>query len=199
MADENLVVVLNTNRGAAATGQIGEAIVLLMQDVGIQVNLRTLDSAAGGEAMTTGTWEMRIDRTGQEYWASFTRCQDLGPVTDISPDYHRADGGERDLLDFEVEIVEIVNAFCLESEFEARKELMSRYVQLFTENVYHAGVVIGRYGLAMAKRFNNLPVGAPPNFYQWTWGNVIPEAVWVDPDEQLEQIFPGTVAVYDDM
>lgn len=199
MAGENVVVVLNTNRGAAATGQIGEAFVLLMQDVGIQVNLRTLDSAAGGEATTTGTWEMRVDRAGQEFTTSFTRCQDLGPVTDLTPDFHRAEGGERELLDFEVEIVEIINAFCLEPDFETRKELISRYIQLTTENVYHAGVIIGRYGLGLAKRFNNIPVGAPPFFYQWTWGNVIPEAVWVDPDEQLEQIFPGTVAVYDDM
>ncbi|MCY3866155.1 MAG: ABC transporter substrate-binding protein [Chloroflexi bacterium] len=199
MAGENVVVVLNTNRGAAATGQIGEAFVLLMQDVGIQVNLRTLDSAAGGEATTTGAWEMRVDRAGQEFTTSFTRCQDLGPVTDLTPDFHRAEGGERQLLDFEAEIVEIINAFCLEPDFEARKELISRYIQLTTENVYHAGVIIGRYGLGLAKRFNNIPVGAPPFFYQWTWGNVIPEAVWVDPDEQLEQIFPGTVAVYDDM
>ena len=199
MAGENVVVVLNTNRGAAATGQIGEAFVLLMQDVGIQVNLRTLDSAAGGEATTTGAWEMRVDRAGQEFTTSFTRCQDLGPVTDLTPDFHRAEGGERQLLDFEAEIVEIINAFCLEPDFEARKELISQYIQLTTENVYHAGVIIGRYGLGLAKRFNNIPVGAPPFFYQWTWGNVIPEAVWVDPDEQLEQIFPGTVAVYDDM
>ena len=199
MAGENVVVVLNTNRGAAATGQIGEAFVLLMQDVGIQVNLRTLDSAAGGEAITTGSWEMRVDRAGQEFTTSFTRCQDLGPVTDLTPDFHRAEAGERELLDFEAEIVEIINAFCLEPDFDTRKELISRYIALTTENVYHAGVIIGRYGLGLAKRFNNIPVGAPPFFYQWTWGNVIPEAVWVNPDEQLEQIFPGTVAVYDDM
>ena len=51
------------------------------------------------------------------------------------------------------------------------------------------------------KRFNNIPVGAPPFFYQWTWGNVIPEAVWVDPDEQIAEIFPNTLPVYgmDDM
>ena len=78
---------------------------------------------------------------------------------------------------------------------------MFRYNQLFTENVYKVGGVVGRYGLALAKRFNNIPVGAPPFFYQWTWGNVIPEAVWVNPDEQIAEIFPGTLPVYgmDDM
>ncbi len=201
LAGENLVVVLNTSVAAEATGQIGDAFVLLMQDVGVQVNLQPLQGPAAGDAITTGTWEMRVDRAGQEYTTSFTRCRDLGPVTDLSPDFHRADGGNRDLLDFEVEIVEIVNEFCLEPDFEARKELMSRYITLFTENVYHVGGIIGRYGLALAKRFNNIPVGAPPFFYQWTWGNVIPEAVWVDPDEQIAEIFPGTLPVYsmDDM
>ncbi len=201
LAGDNLVIVLNTSVAAEATGQIGDAFVLLMQDVGVQVNLQPLQGPAAGDAITTGTWELRVDRAGQEYTTSFTRCRDLGPVTDLSPDFHRADGGERDLLDFEVEIVEIVNEFCLEPDFDARKALMSRYITLFTENVYHVGGIIGRYGLALAKRFNNIPVGAPPFFYQWTWGNVIPEAVWVDPDEQIAENFPNTLPVYgmDDM
>ena len=117
LAGENLVVVLNTSVAAEATGQIGDAFVLLMQDVGVQVNLQPLQGPAAGDAITTGTWEMRVDRAGQEYTTSFTRCRDLGPVTDLSPDFHRADGGSRDLLDFEVEIVEIVNEFCLEPDF----------------------------------------------------------------------------------
>ena len=184
LAGENLVVVLNTSVAAEATGQIGEAFVLLMQEVGVQVNLRPLQGPAAGDAITTGTWEMRVDRIGQEYTTSFTRCKDLGPVTDITPDFHRSDGGERDLLDFEAELIEIVDAFCLEPDFNKRRELMFRYNQLYTENVYVIGGVVGRYGLGLAKRFNNIPVGAPPFFYQWTWGNVIPEAVWVTPDEQ---------------
>ncbi len=201
LAGDNLVIVLDTSVAAEATGQIGDAFVLLMQEVGVQINLRPLQGPASNDAITTGTWEMRVDRIGQEYTTSFTRCQDLGPVTDITPDFHRADGGSRDLLDFEEELIEVVNAFCLEPDFDARKELMFRYNQLFTENVYKVGGVVGRYGLALAKRFNNIPVGAPPFFYQWTWGNVIPEAVWVNPDAQIAEIFPGTLPDYgmDDM
>ena len=199
LAGENLVIVLITDTAAEATQQIGDALVLLLRDVGIQINLQLM--AGSADLIPTGDWEMLIDRIGQEFTTSFTRCQDLGPVTDITPDFHRADGGSRELLDFEEEIIEIVNAFCLEPEFEKRKELMARYNRLFTENVYSVGGIVGRYGLGLAKRFINIPVGAPPFFYQWTWGNVIPEAVWVNPDEQLAQIFPGTVAVYgmDDM
>lgn len=201
LAGDNLVIVLDTSVAAEATGQIGDAFVLLMRDVGIQVNLRPLQGPAAGDAITTGTWEARVDRAGQEYTTSFTRCQDLGPVTDLTPDFHRADAGERELLDFEEELIDIVNDFCLEPDFDARKDLMARYINLFTGNVYHVGGIIGRYGLGLAKRFNNIPVGAPPYFYQWTWGNVIPEAVWVTPDEQIAEIFPGTLPDYgmDDM
>ena len=201
LAGENLIVVLITGKAAPAEGQIGDSFVLLMQEVGVQVNLLPLEGPAEGDAITTGTWEMRVDRIGQENWASWTRCQDLGPVTDTTPDFHRADGGSRELLDFEEEMIEIINDFCLEPDVEARKALMSRYNRLHTENVYVAGVVVGRHGLALAKRFNNIPVGSMPNFYQWTWGNVIPEAVWVDPDMQIAEIFPGTLPDYgmDDM
>jgi peptide/nickel transport system substrate-binding protein len=198
LAGENLVIALNTSVAAEATGQIGEATILLLQEVGIQINLRPLQGPAADDATVSGRWEMRVNRIGQEFTTSFTRCEDLGPVTDITPDWHRADGGSRELLDFEVEMVEIIGQFCLEPDFETRKELMFRYNQLFTENVYNVGGVVGRYGLGLAKRFNNIPVGAPPYFYQWTWGNVIPEAVWVNPDEQLAQIFPETLPVYSD-
>ena len=198
LAGDNLTIALNTSVAAEATGQIGEATILLLQEVGIQINLRPLQGPAADDATVSGRWEMRVNRIGQEFTTSFTRCEDLGPVTDITPDWHRADGGSRELLDFEVELVEIIGQFCLEPDFDTRKELMFRYNQLFTENVYNVGGVVGRYGLGLAKRFNNIPVGAPPYFYQWTWGNVIPEAVWVDPDQQLAQIFSETLPVYSD-
>ena len=198
LSGENLIIVVSANSDQAAAMQMGEAIVLLLQDVGIQINFRPQESTVTGDARTTGDWEAHVARMGSEFTVPFTRCVDLGPVSDLTPNWHRADGGERDLLDFEHEIVEIVNAFCLEADYETRLEMMSRYNRLFTENVYNVGGVIGRFGLALAERFKNIPVGAPPFFYQWTWGNVIPEAVWVSPNEQIEQIFPGVAPVYDD-
>jgi peptide/nickel transport system substrate-binding protein len=73
---------------------------------------------------------------------------------------------------------------------------MSKFNKLFTENVYVVGTVLGRYGLALAKRFQNVPVGTPPFFYQWTWGNARPEQVWVKPEEQLQQTTPNTIPIY---
>ena len=199
-AGENVVIVVGANSDQAAAMQMGEALVLLLQEVGIQVNFRPQESTVTNSNWTTGAWEAHIARlTSGEFTVPFTRCSDLGPVTDLTPNWHRADAGSRELLDFEPELIEIINEFCLEPDLDARKALMSRYNQIFTENVYNVGGIISRFGLALAKRFKNIPVGTPPNYYQWTWGNVIPEAVWVSPDDQIDQIFPGTVPVYDMM
>jgi peptide/nickel transport system substrate-binding protein len=73
---------------------------------------------------------------------------------------------------------------------------MFDYNRIWTENVYNVGIVLGRYGLALAKRFNNVPIGTPPFMYHWTWGNASPEQVWVAPEDQIDQILPGTIPTY---
>lgn len=199
LAGDNLVISLMSNTEAPASGQVAEAMVLLFADIGIQANHRPLQGPAETDAIETGAWEMRTNRIGQEMTTPFTRCDDLGPVTSTTPAWHRESGEGRELLDFEVEMVEIISQFCLEPDFEVRKELMSRYNRLYTENVYNVGGIIGRYGLALAKRFKNVPVGSPPFFYQWTWGNVQPDQIWVAPEDQLDQVLPGVIPVYEDM
>lgn len=198
IAGDDLVISMMSNAEAPASGQVAEAMVLLFGDIGIQINHRPMQGPTETDAVETGAWEMQVNRVGQVMTTPFTRCDDLGPVTSTTPGWHRESGEGRDLLDFEVEMVDIINEFCLEPDFEARKELMFRYNQLYTENVYTVGGVIGRFGLALATRFRNVPVGSPPFFYQWTWGNVQPDAMWVPVDEQLEQVLPGVLPVYGD-
>ena len=193
---ENLAIQIASYQAAPATGQVADALVLLLQDVGIQLNHRVFDGATFSDITESGTWEMRIDRSGQEFTTPFTRCQELAPVTVQRPEWHREGEQPRELLDFEVELVAIVNAFCIESDSAVRAQLMSDYNRIFTENVYHVGTVIGRYGLALAKRFRNIPVGAPPFYYQWTWGNVQPDQVWVAPEDRIAEVAPGTVPLY---
>jgi len=198
LAGDNLVIELNTGEAAVATQQVGEAVAALLREVGIQVNLNVLQGPAGDDAIESGRWEMRVTRTGQEWLTPFTRCTDLAPVTKEAPAWHRAGAEPRELLDFEQEMVEIVNQFCVESDSAVRADLMSEYNRLFTENVYNVGTVIGRYGLALAKRFQNIPTGAPPFFYHWTWGNVRPEQVWIAAADQGEasETRPGVIPVY---
>ena len=93
-------------------------------------------------------------------------------------------------------MVALLREFCLEPDTNKRLEMMKEYNRLFTENIYSVGVVIGRYGLALAKRFKNVPVGTPTFLYQWTWANVRPEQVWIAPEDQLPQLRPNTIPIY---
>lgn len=193
---ENIVLSLNTSEDAEETQTVGDAAVTLWSEIGIKVNTRPLNSAALNDLNVSGEWDMRVSRYGQVYAVPFTRCTDLAPVTKEFG-IHREGSEPREFMDFELELIDIVNQFCLEPDTDTRLELMSEYNRIFTENVYQIGVFVGRYGLAAAKRFKNIPAGMPVFMYNWTWENVMPEQVWVEPSEQIEQIKPGVIPTYD--
>ena len=194
---EDLVISMNAAEDAIATVQIGEALVALLGEIGVQVNLRPLTGPANRDNELSGNWEMRVVRGSQEFAVPFTYADRLAPTRDEMPAWHRADAGERDLQPYEEELIRIVNEFSQEPDSAKRTELMAEYNRVFTENVYNVGVVIGRYGLAMAERFENLPVGSPTFLYQWTWGNVQPDQMWVAPENQIDQIRPNEIPVYE--
>ncbi len=196
LAGEDLVIALNSYEDAAATGQIAEALVPLLADVGIQVNFRPLAGTVLDDKIESGEYEMAIARGNQEYAVPFTRADEIAAVRDERPNWHRAKAGERDLQPFEEELVRIVGEFTAEPDSAKRMALMREYNRIFTENVYNVGVVIGRYGLALANRFENVPVGTPTFLYHWTWGNIQPDQVWVAPEAQLEQIRPDEIPMY---
>lgn len=196
LSGENLVLQLTTGDGSPASVQIGEALVPMLRSVGIQLNFRTIKDPVQLEAFDTGRWEMTIQRTESEYAVPFTKYNEIAPISKNRPRWHQAGAEARELLPFEEELIGLVNQFANEPDFEKRKALMTQYNKIFTENIYIVGTVIGRYGLALAKRFQNVPIGSPPFFYQWTWGNVQPEQVWVKPEEALNQTMPNTIPIY---
>jgi peptide/nickel transport system substrate-binding protein len=193
---EDLVISLIAGEDAHATVVIGEALVPLMADIGIKVNFRPVKGTVVTDNMESGTWEWNMVRGGQAYATPFTFAEEIAPITKESPNWHREGAEPRQLQPFEEELVRIVEAFRLEPDAQKREELMFEYNRIFTENVYNVGVVIGSYGLALAKRFNNIPPGCPTFLYHWTWGNACPEQVWVAPEAQLEQIRPNEVPTY---
>ena len=194
---QDLVIALISQGDQAASVNIAEVLVPLLADVGIQVNHRPVKPTVADDAMISGEWEMLVDRGGQEYAVPFTYAQLLAPVTKEDPEWHREGAEPRQLQPFEEELVRIVNEFALEPDSDKRVELMHEYNRIFTENIYDIGIVVGRYGLALAKRFKNVPVGTPTFLYQWTWANVQPDQVWVAPEDQLEEIRPGEIPIYE--
>jgi len=167
-----------------------------MGEVGIQINYRPVKPTTATELVEAGTWEWHVDRGGQTFAVPFTYADQLAPVRKEAPSWHREGDQPRELQPFEEDLIRIVNEFALEPDDAKRKELMFEYNRIFTENVYDVGVIIGRYGLALAKRFQNIPAGSTPFLYQWTWANVSPEQFWVQPEEQLPQIRPDEVPLY---
>lgn len=193
---ENLVLALVTSEDAEETQTVGDAAVTLLGDLGVQINVRPLNSAARREMNEAGEWEMRVDRDGQTFAVPFTRCRELAPI-EKEFSFHREGAEPRQLLDFEQELIDIVTAFCAQPDTDVRRQLMAEYNQITTENVYFMGVFVGRYGLAAAKRFKNVPAGMPVFMYNWTWENVMPEQVWVDPAQQIDQLRPGVIPTYE--
>ena len=143
-----------------------------------------------------GEVEMWVNRGGHAMAVPFTRATELAAINDQSPGWHRKGAEDRQLQPFEQDLIDIVNEFRLEPDPATRFAQMYDYNRIFTENVYDIGIVVGSYGLALAERFNNVPVGTPTFLYEWTWANVQPDQVWVAPEDQLPEIYPGTVPVY---
>jgi peptide/nickel transport system substrate-binding protein len=193
---EDLTVSMLTNEDTLEGVNIGEALVNLWGELGIKVNFRPVTSAAWDEVTQSGEWQMHVTRGGQEFALPFTRCSDLAPVTAVSPYWHREGDEARELQPFEQELIDIVRAYCPESDLAKRKELINQYNQIFTENIYNVGVYVGRYGLALAKRFENVPSGTPVFMYQWVEDSIFSEQVWTPVDQQQQQVQPNTIPIY---
>lgn len=197
MSGENVELAMTTWDDISAGAIMGPALALLFEDIGIKVNFRLLDNIAMADAETNGVWEMRIARPGQAFATPNIRCKDIAPVTDEFG-WHRVGEKPEEYQPFEEEMMEISNAFCLETDFDKGKELMFQYNKLHTENVYTIGLVISRYGLMLNKYFKNIPIGTPAFLYQWDFNNFLPEQVWLAEADRWSlrqtEIHPGTVA-----
>ncbi len=139
---------------------------------------------------------MHVTRGGQEWALPFTRCTSLAPITTNAPEWHREGETPRNLMPFEEELVRLVNEYCVERDPVKRQALLSEYNKIFTENNYTIGLIVGRYGLAVAKRFQNVAPGVPTFLYQWVEDNIMSEQLWTEPDAQVQQVRPNTIPEY---
>lgn len=196
MAGETVVLSLNANEDQREAVNIAEALVNQWGAAGLKINYRTITSAAWTDVSTAGTWDMHIDRTGQAFALPFTRVTDLAPMTKTAPVWHREGDTARMLQPFEERMVEIMTEYRDTYDSAKRKELMSEYNKLFTENVYAVGVIVGRYGLGLAKRTMNVPSGAPAFMYTWVEDAIMLDTLWAPVDQQTPQNRPETVPTY---
>lgn len=193
---EDLAIAMIASEDQQEGVNLGNAMVNMLGEVGVKVNFRPVTSAARREIITSGEWDTDIWRVDQAFALPFTRCNDLAPIAKEVPTWHREGETPRQLQPFEEELIKLVQAYCPEQDTAKRKELINQYNQIFTENVYGIGLWVGRHGLALAKRFQNVPSGTPVFFYQWVEDNMFSEQVWTPLDQQMEQVRPNTIPVY---
>ena len=62
------------------------------------------------------------------------------------------------MMDFEPNLVDLVQQYRGTFDAAGRKDLMSQYNKIFTENVYDLGVFVGRYGLGMPSGARTSPM-----------------------------------------
>jgi peptide/nickel transport system substrate-binding protein len=194
---QDLIISMFANEDQQEAVNIAEALVNSWGEVGIQVNFRPVTAAFYDSEMTvSGEWDMHVYRSLQEFALPFTRCTDLAPVSKTRPQWHREGEKPRELQPFEEELIKLVNQYCVEKDQAKRKELINEYNHVFTENVYNLGIFVSRYGLALAKRFHNVPPGTPAFLYDWVEYSLMPEQVWSPKDQQIEEVRPDTIPVY---
>ena len=198
MAGEPVILELRVSQDRAEEQSIGEALVNQWGEVGIQINMRVTDSATQTDIEESGTWDLKTIRNEQGFALPFTNVSDLGPITPQFVNHRVPVGEERQLMDFEQEIIDILEEYRRTFDTEGRNELMSRYNQIFTENVYEMGTITSRHGLGLAKRSQNVPDGTPVFMYTWVEDAIMLDAIWTPADEQLPQNRPDTIPVYSD-
>ncbi|MBN1284622.1 MAG: ABC transporter substrate-binding protein, partial [Anaerolineae bacterium] len=196
MAGQPVILELQAWQDAYETQSVAEALVNQWGAVGIQINMRILDSATHAESDRAGTWDMKAERGGQNFALPFVAITGMAPITSDFT-WHRENPDEpRQIMDFEQQLVDIINQYRLTFDAEGRKELMFEYNKIFTENVYNMGVFVGRYGLGLAKRVKNVPDGTPVFMYTWVEDAVLLDTLWTPVDQQLPQNRPETIPVY---
>ena len=94
-------------------------------------------------------------------------------------------------MDFEQQLVDIVQQYRSTFDTDGRKALMQQYNHIFTQNVYNLGIFVGRYGLGTAKRVKNIPAGTPVFMYTWVEDAILLDTLWTPVDQQLAAKPPG--------
>jgi peptide/nickel transport system substrate-binding protein len=195
IAGEDVVLALNTSQDQGEATLIADQITAMFGAVGIRVNPRPMTAQAMSDINASGQWDMQIDRS-DIYKLPFTRCSELAPLTEITPNWNRQGEGERVLRDFEEELVQLATDYCAEQDPEARKQLINQWNYVWTSHNYTIGTIIGRKGLALAKRFMNVPAGTPPHMYQWVEDGIMSEIIWTPVDQHNDQVRPNVIPEY---
>ncbi len=191
----NVQITILTNADLQTDRNLAEGLVAMLGDAGIQVTLNILSSNDRDATRDSGDWDWVMNRNEEELITVVQNTTELAPVGPATSDYHRANpAGELDLLPWEQEMVDVVNAFIASRDPDERQELMRQYQRLSTENLSGVGLVAYPGALVINKRFANIPPGTPIIQFNWAEDSIMRERVFVPEDRQQDlELHPETL------
>ena len=170
-----------------------DAVVQMLGEVGISILPRPVDDLT--PISDSGNFNM-IER--RNHWLVPTRetCRFV-PISENCPNLHLADDdGNRNLFDWEQEMVDAVNLI-QETWDPAEAAEAAKVIQKnWTENVYTIGLVQAPAALLINKRIKNAHPGTPVFMFEWAEDGVVRERLWSASGEQIEELLPGTIPEY---
>ena len=191
----NVNVTLLTQVDYATDKNLAEGVVAMMGDVGVKVTLNALTGKDFDNARDSGKYDWIIVRNGTELITvvqNTTALAPVGPTTDVN---HRANAaGELDLLPYEQELVDTVNAFIGQPRSGRAGSTDEALPERLHDNLDGIGLTAYPGALIINKRFANIPAGAPIFMYNWAEDNIIRERVFVPADKQIgAELHPNTL------
>lgn len=192
-ADVEITLLANTEY--ATDTNLAEGVIAMMEPLGLRVIANFQSGTARDDMQQAGKFDWHVRRQGSEMVSVVQGTASLAPTGPRTSYFHRGGtDGTVDLLPFEQEMVDTVNAFIKSSDNAERTELMKTYQKLFTENVYSVGLTQYPGALIINKRFANIPAGAPIFMFNWAEDNIIRERVFVPADKQADhELHPQTL------
>lgn len=192
---EDLNVTLLTQSDYQTDKNLAEGVVAMLADAGVKVTLNALSGKDFDNARDGGKFDLVVIRNGTELITVVQNTPQLAPTGPTTSNHHRANAaGELDLLPYEQQMVDTVNAFIGTRDPAERVALMKTYQKLYTENLDGIGLTAYPGALIINKRFSNIPAGAPIFMYNWAEDNIIRERVFVAADKQIgAELYPMTL------
>jgi peptide/nickel transport system substrate-binding protein len=195
VAGQDVEVTLLTDGDIVTNRNVSEAVIAMMEPLGIRVIANFMAATQNQAREASGQFDWMVFRNGSELITVVQNTVQLAPTGPRVALAHKAGtDGTIDLLPFEAEMVEIVNTFIGSSDPVKRVELMKRYQELYTQNLYGIGLTQYSAALVVNKRFANIPVGAPNFMFNWGEDSIMRERVHVPADRQQPyELHPETL------
>jgi len=192
---KDVEITLLANSDYQTDKSLAEGVIASMEALGIRVVANFQAGNQRDASYQAGKYDWQVFRNGSELISVVQGTVGLAPTGPRISNNHRAGtDGTLDLLPFEQEMVDTVNAFINTTDPAERVDLMKKYQKLYTENLYTIGLTQYPGALIVNKRFANIPPGAPIFMFNWAEDNIIRERVFVPADKQQGyELHPDTL------